>query len=277
MHHALCNIIEPIFNKTFIYDSYANRIGKGVLKAINRFKIFSRKVARNYISNAFVLKADIKHYFENVDREILIKIIDGKIKDEKVIWLIKQVLNNFTSKINGRGMPLGNLTSQFFANVYLNELNQFVKHELKAKYYIRYVDDFVILENNKNKLEYCQKEINNFVHINLNLELHPDKSKIIDLYKGVEFLGFKIFPYYSIIKRKNISKFKRKMQNLTSDYSGGKISYDRLFDFIEGWIAYAQYANTYNLRDKILSKFEEIFNYEISAKEVNRILNVYAV
>lgn len=169
IHHALVNILEPIFDKIFIYDSYANRIGKGALKALKRFDQFKRRISENglLIKDAlnnnqvkgYCFKADIKHYFDTVDHDILLKIIKRKIKDEKVIGLIKQILDNFTVKIENKGMPLGNLTSQFFANVYLNELDYFIKHELKAKYYIRYVDDFVTLHNNKETLEKYKEEI----------------------------------------------------------------------------------------------------------------------
>lgn len=144
VHHALCNVIEPIFEKSFIYDSYANRKEKGTLKALERFEYFRRKATRNNTKAAFALKADIKQYFENVNHEVLIKIIKEKISDENAIWLIKRILGNYGK--DGIGMPLGNLTSQFFANVYLNKLDWLVKQRLKVKYYVRYVDDFVILE-----------------------------------------------------------------------------------------------------------------------------------
>src|SRR3989344_4564521 len=161
VYHAIVNILEPIFDPTFIYDSHASRKGKGTHKAVERFDKFKRKISKNgrlaknaYNKNnvtGYVLKADIKHYFDTVDHERLLEIIERKVKDKNVIWLIKQILNNFDTSIKGKGMPLGNLTSQFFANVYLNELDQFVKHKLKAKYYIRYVDDFLILHNSKEK------------------------------------------------------------------------------------------------------------------------------
>jgi len=158
VHHALVRIIEPIFDKTFIYDSCANRKGKGNLFAVKRFYSFMRKVSRNGKINGwfnknqvkgYCLKADIKHYFQEVDRKILLEILSKKIKCEKTIWLIQQILDNFD---NEKGMPLGNLTSQFFANVYLNELDQFIKHKLRAKFYIRYVDDFVLMNSSKEKL-----------------------------------------------------------------------------------------------------------------------------
>ena len=153
VHHALVKIIEPIFDKAFIYDCCANRKGKGTLFALNRFESFKRKVTNNLKSKAFCLKADIKHYFQEVDHEILLEIIKKKISDEKVIWLIERILeNNVVGNPKGKGMPLGNLTSRFFANVYLSRLDYFVKKTLKKKYYIRYVDDFVILDQSKEKL-----------------------------------------------------------------------------------------------------------------------------
>ncbi len=158
VHHALVRVIEPIFDKTFIYDNCANRKGKGTLFAIRRFYTFMQKVSRNGKINGWFnenqvkghcLKADIKHYFQEVDRDILLNILKRKIKCEDTLNLIKLILSNFDGK---KGMPLGNLTSQFFANVYLNELDQFVKHKLKAKYYLRYVDDFILLNSSKEQL-----------------------------------------------------------------------------------------------------------------------------
>lgn len=276
VHHAIINILEPIFDKSFIYDSYANRKGKGVLKAIARFDSFKRKVSKNNTKNCYILKADIKHYFETVNHNILIKILQKKIQDEKVIWLVKQILNNFQSKNKGIGMPLGNLTSQFFANIYLNELDKFVKHKLRAKYYIRYVDDFVIFETDKNKLEYYKKEINNLLKINLNLELHKTKSKIKELNQGINFLGFRIFYYYKLLKKKSIKRifkkilvFKRKLDN---NNNNNRISYNKIYASIEGWVAYASTANVYKIIKKVTNLFEVLFYKEISDIEVNRLI-----
>ena len=210
VHHALCNIIEPIFEKQFIYDSCANRIGKGTLKAVKRFDYFKRKVSRNNTKTCFVLKADIKHYFEIVDHNILLDIIKGKVQDNDVIWLIKKILQNYNRNEEGKGMPLGNLTSQFFANVYLNELDYFVKYKLKARYYLRYVDDFVILHNQKEILEIYMNMINRYLTDNLRLELHPAKSKIIPLRKGVNLLGYRVFYYHKLLRKSNKRKFERK-------------------------------------------------------------------
>ena len=141
-------------------------------------------------------------------------------------------------------MPLGNLTSQFFANVYLNELDRFVKHKLKAKYYIRYVDDFVILHNSKENLIKLKDQIDEFLKEKLKLELHPDKSRIVSLSRGIDFVGFRNFWHYKLLRKRNI----RKMQSKIKEYSEGEISSERILESFQGWSSYAKWANSFELR-----------------------------
>ena len=155
-------------------------------------------------------------------------------------------------------MPLGNLTSQFFANVYLNELDQFVKHKLKAKYYIRYVDDFVILHNNKQTLETYKEKINDFLKI-IKLELHPDKSKIITLNNGVTMLGYRVFYHYKLLRKSNLRKSKRKIEEKIELVKNSILPYDSLLDSINGWFGYAMWADTYKLRKKLAKEINTIF------------------
>ena len=267
IHHALCNLIEPIFERSFIYDSYANRKNKGTFKAVTRFEQFSKKVSQNHHQAAFVLKADIKHYFENVNHHVLLAIIKKKIKDPKVIWLIKTILSHYSAE---RGMPLGNLTSQFFANVYLHELDYFIKHRLKAKYYLRYVDDFVIMHQNKEKLYYYQERINYFLK-NLNLELHPNKTKIILISNGIQFLGFRIFPYHKLLKRNNFCRRQQILMCLKEELQHNKVNYDQIYASFEGWLAYAHHAQTYLLRKRMIKFQEEFFPSCIATVEINRL------
>jgi len=273
VHHAIYNIIGPHFEKSFIYDSYANRKGKGTLKAIARFDQFQKIVSRNCTRKAYVLKADIKQYFETVDRKILLRILQKNISDKMVMWLITLLLANYKTIFPNKGMPLGNLTSQFFANVYLNELDKFVKHQLRAKYYIRYVDDFVIMHHSQELLEAYLVAIGIFLRRNLALHLHPLKTRIIPFERGTDFLGLKIFPHHQLLKKKNLRKFQRKFADFCVAYDGGKISPDTVYDFLESWISYAKNANTYTLRKKILQRFEEQFFKEIFTKEINRSLS----
>src|SRR3989344_4871314 len=167
-------------------------------------------------------------------------------------------------------MPLGNLTSQFFANVYLNELDNFVKRILKAKFYIRYVDDFVILETNREILEEYKKQIETFLKTNLNLTLHPQKTKIISLNRGVTFLGLRVFPHCRLLKKSNIRHFKRKINECHNLFNKNAIAYDDIYVSFEGWYAYSKNANTFELRKSIEGEFRQLFKGMVSTIEINR-------
>ncbi len=273
IHHALVNILQPIFEPRFIYNSYASRRGKGTLPAIKRFDTFVKKVTKNgkLISNArnandiqgYALKADIKHYFDTVDHKTLLNILTKRIKDEKVLWLTKVILDNYKSGASGRGMPLGNWTSQFFANIYLNELDQFIKHQLKAKYYIRYVDDFVILHPNKTVLIGYEKQIKNFLQ-KLKLELHPDKCKIIPLKRGISFLGFRIFCRHKLILQRNLRKIRNKLKERLKLYKTKCIDAEDIQETLQGWNAYAMQGNTYKLRNQLFQTIQQELNIHFS-------------
>ncbi len=281
VHHAICNILEPIYERIFISDSCANRIGKGNLFALKQFYKYTRKVSRNgtispnkfkdnnYIKG-YCLKADIKHYFQEVNHEILLNILRKKIADEQVLKLIKQINQNFSNAerervilkdgvvgenlVSLQGMPLGNLTSQFLANVYLNELDYFIKHELKAKYYIRYVDDFVILHSSKEQLAKWKEQINLFLIEKLKLELHQDKSKIIPLSRGIDFVGFRNFYHFRLLRKRNI----RKMANKLNKFEKGETYYQEIIESFQGWNAYAKWANTLNLRKGVIKQIHKV-------------------
>jgi len=259
VHHAIVNILEPIFEKVFIFDSYASRKNKGTHKAVERIKEFMRKVStngqlvkdalNNNMVQGYILKADIKHYFEEVNHEILMDIIKRKTPDEKAILLIKRILDNFEGKERCKGMPLGNLTSQFFANVYLNELDYFIKHKLRAKYYIRYVDDFVILHKSRKRLEYFKKKIIEFLDEKLKIELHPEKSKILPLRNGITFLGYRVFYRYTLLTKRNIKNIMKKLLFFNKNL----LETEDFYNSFVGWEGYAKWANSYKLRMKIVN------------------------
>jgi retron-type reverse transcriptase len=278
VHHAIIQILEPIFDKMFIYDSCANRKGKGNLFGLERLECFMRKVSRNGEINGwfnesqirgYCLKADIKHYFQEVDHEILMEIIKRKIKDEKVTNLIRLILNsrNIGGGERFRGMPLGNLTSQFFANVYLNELDYFVKHTLKAQFYIRYVDDFVILHSSKEQLQNWKEQIDEFLKEKLKIELHPQKSRIISLSKGIDFVGFRNFYFHRLVRKRNIRKMLRRINCLKNH----EIFYWKLIESYQGWQAYVKWADSFGLRKRIL---KEIHNIKKERLERAKYLNL---
>ena len=186
------------------------------------------------------------------------QIIAKKIKDRHVLWLLKIIITNHNSEAVGKGMPIGNLTSQFFANVYLNELDWFVKHKLKVKYYIRYVDDFVILHKNKATLTRLRAQINNFLLDNLKVELHPEKTRIIKLINSTTFLGFRIFQDYQLLKKSNARRIWKRIALFKQRYNQSLMNREEIRLSIEGWIAYASFANTYSLRKKVTNKCQEI-------------------
>lgn len=266
IHHAIVNILHPIFDPTFICDNYASRKNKGHHKALERFDSFVRKVTqngkklkgikdKNYVQG-YALKADIAQYFESIDHEILLRIIGEKVCDEDIMWLVRQILEH-NAPVKGIGMPLGNYTSQFFANVYLNKLDYFVKHTLRVKYYLRYVDDFAILDKNKEKLERYKKYINEYLHT-LGLRLHETKSRIIPLHQGVPILGFRVFYFNKLLKESSIRQIRRNLRVWRKDYLKG-IKYEDIALRLQGWLAHAEHGNTYKFRKRIVKEFNQIF------------------
>lgn len=156
-------------------------------------------------------------------------------------------------------MPIGNLTSQFFANVYLNELDNFIKHGLKAKYYIRYVDDFIIFHRDSMTLARRREEIKEFLRRNLNIQLHEEKTRIIPIEKGVTLLGFRVFYHHRLLKKSNARRIWKRLERLGRKCAEGEITKEKALQSLEGWLAYAKFANTYKLRKRIVAKFNGFF------------------
>ena len=171
VHHLVSNELEKIFDKTFYVHSYSCRKEKGTHKAIETFIKISRMASKNNTSPLFALKCDIKKFFASVDHEILYRLLDRKILDDDFLWLLKEIIDSFKVDSMAKGMPIGNLTSQLFANIYMDPFDQFMKQELKVKYYIRYADDFVILSENREYLEELVEEIKDFLELKLKLFL----------------------------------------------------------------------------------------------------------
>jgi len=220
VHHAIYRILYPIFDESFIHDSYSCRNDKGTHKAVRRLESFYRRVSRNYTHPCFALKCDIKKFFFSVDHEILLGLIEKKIKDTDVLSLIDEIIQSF-SKEEGKGIPIGNLTSQLFANIYLHELDMFVKHELKVRYYIRYCDDFVILSDDILYLENVCAEIKKFVEIELKLSFHKDKITIRKLKQGIDFLGYVVLPHHTVLRTKTKKRMLQRVnENNVSSYLG---------------------------------------------------------
>jgi len=201
VHHAVFRKLYPVFDKHFIYDSYSCRINKGTHRAVQRLEMFCRKLSENYRQRIYYLKCDIKKFFASVDQDRLTQIIQKKINDEDTLWLLNQIISSFEEE-KGKGIPLGNVTSQLFCNIYLNELDQFVKHEFKVRYYIRYCDDFVLLDEEADRLKLYIPRIEKFLAKRLKLILHPDKVITRKLKQGIDFLGYVVLPRHIVMRTK---------------------------------------------------------------------------
>ena len=200
LHHAIYRQMHPFFNRTFIADSYSCQLSKGAHKALNKFKTFGLKVSGNNTKTVWILKCDIKKFFASMNHKILLEILEAYIPDKNIMWLMERIVASFGSGTKGTGLPLGNLTSQLFCNIYMNEFDQFVKHKLKAKHYVRYADDFVFFANSKVQLENLIPYLALFLEKRLGLKLHPDKIFIKTLGSGVDFLGWVHFPNHRVLR-----------------------------------------------------------------------------
>ncbi len=200
LHHAVYRILYSHFDKRFIFDSYSCRDFKGTHRALNRFKSIALKVSKNDRQTCWVLKCDIRKFFASIDHLILINIVKKYVTDQDIIWLVERIIESFQSTAPGKGLPLGNLTSQLLANVYMNELDQYIKHGLKQKYYIRYADDFVILHDNRGVLLEILPKIHEFLEANLRLHLHPNKVFIKTVSSGIDYLGWIHFPDHRVLR-----------------------------------------------------------------------------
>ncbi len=244
VHHAIYRILYPYFDKRFIHDSYSCLDGKGTHRAVNRFKYFAGKVSRNNTRTVWVLKCDIKKFFANIDHGVLQDILMRHIQDEDVLWLLYKVIDSFHTQCRrGVGLPLGNLTSQLLVNIYMNEFDHFVKRELKAKYYTRYADDFVILSEDKDYLEEICLAIGKFLAANLKLELNLDKTSIQTLASGVDFLGYVIFPQHVVLRTTTKRRaFKRVNKNNLPSYLG-LVSHCKGYKIAERFKEIAEYKD----------------------------------
>jgi retron-type reverse transcriptase len=200
IHHALHRKLSPFFEKTFISDSYSCQIGKGTHRAMRRFRRFIDSVSQNNTQTVWVLKCDIKKFFANIDQITLLAIIGEYISDKDIIWLLAVVIGSFNSGKTGAGLPLGNLTSQLFVNIYMNTFDQFVKHRLKAKHYIRYADDFLVLSRDRAYLDRILPLVQTFLGERLKLTMHPNKISIRTCASGIDFLGWVHFPHHRVLR-----------------------------------------------------------------------------
>ena len=250
LHHAIFRILYPIFDRNFIFDSYSCRVNKGTHGAVKRLEIFARKISKNNSVNIFALKCDIKKFFDSIDQNILMKLIQNKIADENALWLIGEVIKSF-EKTKDKGLPLGNVTSQLFANIYLNELDQFIKHKLRAKYYLRYCDDFIILADNKEYLGQLAGKIENFLLGKLKLELHPDKIIIRKFRQGIDFLGYVVLPAHRVLRTKTKKRILRKIRIKAANLHNKLILEQNLEQSRQSYFGVLKHCKGFKIKNRI--------------------------
>lgn len=240
LHHAIYRVLYPYFDKNFIHDSYSSRNAKGTHRALNRFKRFTQKVSHSDSRACWVLKCDVRKFFASIDQRVLLGIVEKHISDPDTIRLIRNVVESFSSGVPGRGLPLGNLTSQLLANVYMNELDQYVKHLLKQKYYVRYADDFLVLRHKREALAVASLEMRKFLDARLKLKLHPDKIFIQTIHSGVDFLGWVNFYDHRILRT---STKKRMFHRLAATAFNP--------DVLQSYLGLISHGNSHGLKNEI--------------------------
>ena len=271
VHHVLVHELEKTWEPIFIHDSYACRVGKGTHQAITRLQSFLKKSTHNGNYRSYYLQLDIKDFFTSIDKEILFSLLKKHVKDPNVLWLIQTVLfwdctrlyvargekamlaqvppnKSLFGKENKRGLPIGNLTSQFFANVYLNELDQFVKHTLKAHYYLRYVDDFVIVSSDRDELLRFKAQIKQFVESKLKLQLHPKRHKLLPVSSGIDFLGYIVRHNYILVRRRVLNNLKQKIREFKASRER---DYQKFNATLASYAGHLRWANTYRLKKSL--------------------------
>jgi RNA-directed DNA polymerase len=285
VHHLLFNYLNPKYEKIFIYDSFACRKGKGTLASVKRLQAQIRSITNNNQNRAHYLQLDIHNFFMSIDKSILFNLINKHLKDETFYWLAKVLIFhdptiNYINKTpielknkipehkslpnqkQNQGLPIGNLTSQFFANIYLNELDQFVKHKLKAKYYVRYVDDFVILHEGKTQLNNYKSEIESFLKSKLNLKLKP-LIKIQPITNGINFVGYITKPFYLLPRNRNahniLNYIRNQEKQITTNRLGiTKYSYEfipKLRNSLNSYFGHLRHSKSLHFYNSLKQRF----------------------
>lgn len=250
VHQAIYRVLIDIFEKKFIFDSYSCRLEKGTHMAVNRLSDFCRRESQNYTKNIYGLKCDVKKFFDNIDHVILKDLIKHTITDQEAIWLLDKIINSFAIKQN-KGLPLGNVTSQLLANIYLNELDWFLKQTIKIKYYLRYTDDFVVISQNKDYLLSLIKPIGKFLNNKLSLKLHPRKVQIRKISRGLDFLGYVTLPYYRVLRTRTKRRMFKKIGQKQRLLAVGSINEEKFNQSIQSYYGVLKHCRGFKIWRKV--------------------------
>lgn len=251
VQHALCRVIEPLFERKFIADSFACRVDKGTHAAADRLIVFLREAEARW-GHVYALKADIAQYFPSINHAILQRLLRRTIACRDTLWLMDEILHStaIPGDPNPCGLPIGNLTSQLWANVYLNELDHFVKETLRVRHYLRYMDDFVLLSGEKAQLRYWHVEIATFLHDRLALRLNP-KTTILSARQGVPFVGYLVWADQRKLRRSRLQRLQRCLTGVWRRWQVGQMSAERALASVMSWLGHlrptgAQHARLMN-------------------------------
>ncbi|MFA6476442.1 MAG: reverse transcriptase/maturase family protein [Candidatus Paceibacterota bacterium] len=259
LHHAVFRVLNFVFEPTFIPCSFSCRFGKGTHKGVAVLEQMQRQVSHNYLRPCFTLKCDVKKFFDTIDHSFLLSIIKRRISDQNAIWLMEEIIESFLSEysdlFNRRGVPIGNLTSQLFANIYMNEFDQFVKHELKVKNYIRYTDDFIVVSDDIDYLLNLIRPMAKFLKTNLGLSLHPGKVSIGKISQGTDFLGYVLLPYHRRLRKRSERRMWRKIDLAKKNYEERLISPNSYKGVINSYLGVLSHANTQRQSERIKNEF----------------------
>ena len=240
------NFLEPCYVPKFITTSYACLKNRGMHKAAIYVKNTMRHCKVKW-NEYYILKMDVSKYFDNINKKILLKILEKNIKDQELMWLIKEIL--YANK-REKGLEIGNYTSQMFANIYLNEVDQYIKHKLKVRYYCRYLDDSIVIVKTKKEAKEILEKIRKYLKENLELKLNQ-KTQIFKNKQGVNFCGYKINEYRMKLRDKGKKKLKKKVKKLKEEIKKGNLTSKQAKKYLAGHLGYIKYANNYNLLNKI--------------------------
>lgn len=242
VHHAICNILEPFFEKSYINHSYACRKGKGTHRAVKQAQIYCRQYS-------YFLKCDINKYFESIDHQVLKKMLRNRFKDPELLWLLDIIIDNGSE--SEKGIPIGNLTSQHFANFYLDKLDHYIKDVLRVKGYLRYMDDFILYGDEKKELHLLKSVISDFLSETLRLQLKEKGCFIAPCGSGVPFLGFRIFPGIIRMRNENKRRWLKKLRLKVKAFELGLIDEEKYTASLRSMTEHIKLANTYHFRRKI--------------------------
>jgi len=225
VHQTVTNALSRIYEPRFIEHAYSSRIGKGTHRGINALRAMTWKASRNYTRPCWALKCDIRKFYDTVDHDILLHLLGQTVRDDNARWLVGEIIRSFhVEGAAGKGVPIGNLTSQIFTNVYLNELDQFIKHRLRVRFYLRYADDLVLLSPRKGELQALLPEIERFLRENLSLTLHPQKLVLRPIEQGIDFLGYVTLPHHRVLRTTTRRRMERRLREKHVLYCNGGVS-----------------------------------------------------